>query len=183
MQERMIVILMGGSGTGKTTLGEYLKSIGIPEMVSHSTGRGMRKGEIDGVTYYFVSKEEYDKVEKIEETEYPKNSGKFYCLSKKEVETKLSKYGKVFAITDKNGMEQVKKKYPNEVKVVYIYIPLEEMEKRMRERGDSEEAIQERLHQAEVTKELENHQYADHIIENIDLEESKRKIREIVFGE
>jgi guanylate kinase len=181
MTERKIYILMGGSGTGKTTLGNYLKEIGIPEMVSHAT-RPMRKGEEDAVTYYFISREEFDAIDKIEWTEYPKDSGKLYCLSRHEVETKLNEFGKVFAITDRNGMEQVKEKYPNEVEVIYVYISLETMEERMRARGDSEEAIQERLLQAKVTRELENMQFADHAIENIDLEESKRKIREIVFG-
>lgn len=181
MTERKIYILMGGSGTGKTTLGNYLKEIGLPEMVSHAT-RPMRKGEENGVTYYFISREEFDSIDKIEWTEYPKDSGKLYCLSRQEVETKLSEFGKVFAITDRNGMEQVKEKYPNEVEVIYVYISLEEMEKRMRARGDSEEAIQDRLQQALETGELNNHDFADHIIENIDLEESKRKIREIVFN-
>lgn len=181
-QQKKIYILMGGSGAGKTTLGEHLKEMGLPEMVSHSTGRGMRKGEVEGVTYYFVTKEEYDQIEKIEWTEYPKDSGKFYCLSKKEVETKLEKQGKVFAITDVNGVRQIKEKYPNETEVIYIHIPFEKMAERMRARGDSEEAIQERLFQAKVTGELQNHKYADHIIENIDLEESKKKIRDIVFA-
>lgn len=182
MQDRKIYILMGGSGTGKTTLGDYLKEIGVPEMISHTT-RKMRVNEVDGITYHFITKDEFDTIDKIERTEYPKNSGNMYCLSRSEVEGKLALHGKVFAITDRNGMEQVKEKYPDETVVIYLTISMDEMEKRMRNRGDSEEAIQLRLEQARVTKELENHAYADFVIENVELEESKRQLREIVFGE
>lgn len=176
---RNIFVLMGGSGTGKTTLGNYLKEIGIPEIVSHTT-RKMRENEIPGETYYFIDREEFDSIEKVEWTEYPKDSGIFYCLSKNEVENKLSHYGSVFAITDQFGMKQLKDQYPNEVKVIYITIPLSEMEKRMRSRGDSEENIQKRLLQAKETGELNNYNLADFVIENIDLEESKKQISEIV---
>jgi guanylate kinase len=182
MKGRKIFILMGGSGTGKTTLGEYLKELGIAEMISHTT-RAMRVNEVDGITYYYVSREEFDRIDKIEWTEYPKKSGLMYCLSRNEVEGKLSHYGSVFAITDSFGMKQVQEKYPNEVEVIYLTISLKEMERRMRSRGDSEEIIQSRLLQAKETKELENHAYADHIIENINLEDSKRQLKEIVEKE
>lgn len=182
MQERKIYILMGGSGTGKTTLGDYLKEIGVPEMISHTT-RKMRVNEVNGVTYHFVSNDEFETIDKVEWTEYPKNSGIYYCLSRCEVEGKLARHGNVFAITDRNGMEQVKAKYPKETVVVYLTISLTEMEARMRSRGDSEESIQARLEQAKVTKELENHIHADFVIENINLELSKQQLRDIVFGE
>lgn len=181
MQNRRLYILMGGSGTGKTTLGNYLKELGVPEIISHTT-RDMRKGEIHGITYYFIDRNEFDSIEKVEWTEYPKGSGKMYCISKEEVEGKLAQHGKLFAITDAFGVEQLKAQYPNEVEVIYLYITLEEMEKRMRERGDNEKGIQERLVQAKETGELNNHDYANHFIENVDLEGSKRKIREIVLS-
>jgi guanylate kinase/CYTH domain-containing protein len=179
MKDRKIFILMGSSGSGKTTLGNYLKEIGIPEIVSHTT-RKMRKGEIPGVTYYYITKEEFDKIEKIEWTEYPKGSGNFYCLSKQEVENKLSQYGRVFAITDVNGVMQLKTHYPNEVEVIYVYTSLEETERRMRARGDKEEKIQERLQHALQSGELLNYPYADYVIENNDLEESKKRLFQIV---
>lgn len=178
-KQKQIYILIGASGTGKTTLGEYLKSLGVPEMVSHTT-REMRVGEIPGVTYHYVSQEEFEQLDKIEYTEYPVGSGRKYCLSREEVDFKLSNHNKVFAITDYVGVEQLKISYPGIVKVIYIHIPIEEMENRMRSRGDSEESINGRLKQAIETDELSNAKLADYTIENRDLEESKKEIKRII---
>lgn len=182
MSANRIFILTGGSGVGKTTLGEFLETLGIPQLISHTT-RPKRKGEVEGKNYYFVDMNTFLKLEKIEFTEYPKNSGNYYCLSKKEIDDKLSKYGQVYAVTDKYGIEQLKEKYGNVVKVIYITCPLSEMEKRMRARGDSEEQIQKRLKQAIETNELNNHHLADYVIENLDLEESKRQLVDILEQE
>lgn len=178
MNNKRIYILLGPSGAGKTTLGGYLKELGIPELVSHTT-RPMREGEIDGVSYHFITREEFDAIEKAEFTDY---GGSAYCLSKKEIEDKLKDNDIVFAITDINGVKQLKEKYP-EVKVIFITIPLEEMEIRMRARKDAEENIQKRLRNAIENKEHANIIYADYVIENFNIEESKKQIRDIVLGE
>lgn len=176
MMDKRIYVLLGGSGTGKTTLGIYLKELGIPEIVSHTT-RKKRPGEIEGVTYYYVSKDEFDKIEKIELVEY---AGNYYCISKKEIENKLKQSDKLFVICDINGLKQLKKHYPEEVRVIYIYLPLDEMEGRLRKRGEDEETIQKRLNKAVESGELNNIVHADYVIINKELEESKKLIRTIV---
>lgn len=178
MNGKMIYILLGPSGAGKTTLGGYVKELGVPELVSHTT-RDMRPGEIEGVSYFFVTKEEFDSVDKVEFSPY---GNSHYSLSRKEVDTKLAENDIVFAITDINGVTQIKEKYPNMVKVIFITIPLEEMEKRMRARKDTEDAIQKRITNAINSKEHENIKVADYVIENYDLEESKNTIKNIILG-
>lgn len=168
---------MGASGSGKTTIGQYLISLGIPEIISHTT-RKIRKGEKHGVTYYFVTKEEFDRIEKIEEVTY---NGNHYCISKNEIEKKLGNNNKVFVICDVNGMRQLKKFYPKEVVVIYIYTSFEEMERRMRLRGDSEESIRKRLEYAKETNELDNGKYADFIVRNDDFEKTKEQIKQIIY--
>lgn len=177
--QKRIFLLLGGSGSGKSTLGAYLKELGIAEMVSHTT-RPAREGEVEGVSYYFIDKSTFDKLDRIEETQYPKDTGYFYCLSASEVTSKLSTQDTVFAITDRNGVEQIKKRYPNETRVIFVYITLEEMKKRMLLRGDAPEKVNIRLENAKETGELENYDIADYVIENIDLEASKAKIKAIV---
>lgn len=174
---KKIYVLMGASGSGKTTIGNHLKKFGISEIISHTT-RKKREGEVEGETYYYVTKEEFDQIEKIEQVQYDSN---FYCISKMEIENKFKENDKLFVICDVNGMEQVKSNYPNEVVVIYLYISLEEMARRMRVRGDSEENIQLRLNYAGQTNELDNGKYADYRIENKILEETKRQVMDIVL--
>lgn len=175
---KLIYLIIGPSGSGKTTLGNFLKENGVPELISHTT-RKMRKGEIDGETYYYVTKEEFDKIDKIEVSNY---GGNHYCLSRKEVEEKLRKYDKVFAIVDVNGVKQIKKHYDNVV-VVYIDVTMEEMTERMKQRGDKEENIIKRLKYAIDTKEFSNKKYADIIIRNDSLERAKEALKNVVMVE
>jgi len=173
---KMIYLLMGPSGSGKTTLGNFLKENGIPELVSHTT-RAKRKGEIEGKTYYYVSKETFDKIDKIE---YSKYGGNYYCLSKKEVEKKLDRYDKIFAIVDANGVKQVKNHFDN-VLVIYIDVTLKEMEERMIKRGDNKEDIEKRLKHAVINNEFDNKKYADIIIKNDNLQLAKETLKNIVM--
>jgi guanylate kinase len=174
---KKIYVLMGASGSGKTTVANYLKKFGIPEIISHTT-RSIREGEVEGETYYYVTKEEFDLIDKIEQVQY---DSKFYCISKMEIENKFKQSDKLYVICDVNGMEQVKKNYPNQVVVIYLYTTLEEMERRMRVRGDAEENIQNRLDYANQTNELENGRFADYLIENKVLEDTKREVMDIVL--
>lgn len=178
---KKIFILVGASGSGKTTLGGFLKDMGIPELVSHTT-RPMRDGEVEGVSYYFVSKGEFDKTDKIEYSEY---AGNYYCLSKKETMDKLSKNKAVFAITDINGMTQIKEKYPNFVVPIYISIEkTETIEERMSKRGDKAENIKKRIQNAIENDEFSNYKYCKYIIDNNgDLENAVTQLIKIVEDE
>lgn len=167
MKKKKIILLIGPSGSGKTSLGRELAKIGIPELVSHTTRAiRLKDGEVHGINYYYITKEEFDKVEKCEQTEYPPESGNFYCLSVAEVENKFKEYDTVFVTTDVHGLQQVKQRYGDIVTVVFLAVTLEEMETRMRARGDLEENIQKRLVNALKTREQDNWAYADYIIRN-----------------
>lgn len=164
---KKLIVFVGTSGSGKTTLGNYLKSKGIPELVSHTT-RTYRVGESEGSPYYFVTKEFFDKIEKVEESEY---AGNHYCISATEVDMKLSAHPIVYTITNLHGYEQIKNycavNYPD-IKVIMIYvdITLEVAAHRMSERGDTDENIGKRILKAVLDKELENSKYADYIVNN-----------------
>lgn len=176
VEDKQIFVLMGASGSGKSTVGGWLKAKGLSEIISHTT-RPMRVGEEEGVTYYYVTKEEFDQIEKVEQVEY---QGNHYCISKKEIDEKLSRYDQLFVLTDVHGMEQVKASYPKEVIVIYLYISLEEMEERMRDRGDSEENIQKRLEYARLTNELDNGKFADYQIENKILSDTLKEVESVI---
>lgn len=136
----MIIIVHGLSGSGKTLAGEYLKTLGIKELVSHTT-RTKRQGEIEGQSYYFVDFQTFDTIDKIEESIY---SGEHYGVSRKEVAEKY-KTSWVFAVTDKNGVEAFVKIFPREVVVIKIQATPREMRRRMAKRGESKATIRKRM--------------------------------------
>ena len=176
---KTIYLLIGPSGSGKTTLAQCFKDLDIPEIKSHST-RPMRKGESEGSPYYFVNREQFDKIPMIEETEYNFN---LYGTSIAEVERVLSFNGSAYAIVDRAGTEQFKALYGDSVKVVYIYVPVKLAVERMRARGDSEDNIADRVRHAFRSGEFDNLGIADYCIVNKDLDESLRQLKAIVGGE
>lgn len=183
MNNKKLYCLVGASGSGKTTLAQYLKKDGVAELISHTTRQPREKdGEVHGVHYYFITDEEFDKIDKIEESPYAGEHR--YCLSVDEVEGKFEKYDRLFTIVDLNGAMQIKDncKIRNiDVKIIYIQTDLDIMRKRMEARGDSEENIVKRLNFAQKSDELANGKYADYIIDNRGrLEDSVSKLMNIV---
>ena len=83
--DKKIFLILGASGTGKTTLGKHFKKWGVSELVSCTT-RKPRKNEIPGIAYYYISDKEFDKKDKVVSTKY---SGNRYCITNKKVENKL----------------------------------------------------------------------------------------------
>jgi len=171
-----IILLLGASGAGKTTLLQTLKDIDIPELISDTT-RKPRDGEINGITYNFVTEREFDFNGMIEYTNY---NGNYYGTSRCELRYKLNLSNKVCVICERHGAEEFKKIYGNAVKVIYIYAPIEDMVRHMRDRGDKEENIMNRVINAVNTKELDNIDIADYVIVNKNLDKSVKLLKNIV---
>lgn len=167
-EKKELYCLVGASGSGKSTLAKYMKKNGVVELISHTTRAPREKDrEIHGVHYYFVSEEEFDRIEKIEESPY---SGEHrYGISAGEMNSKFEIYSRLFTIVDLNGANQIKKRCLDkdvDVKIIYIQTDLQTMKKRMKERGDSLENINKRLEFAQKSNELANDKFADYIIDN-----------------
>lgn len=164
----IISLILGASGSGKTSLGQQLKEMGADELISHTT-RLIRQGEIDGQTYYYITKEEFDKLDKLEQTYY---SGNYYCLSRDEVERHKEKV--VYTIVDAEGVRQIKEKYGEEnVIVVFIKVTYLRMILRMLKRGDKIKDIAKRIKNCIITREMKNYKIADIVIDNKDLQQAK----------
>ena len=157
-----ILLLLGPSGCGKTTLGQKLAEVGIPELVSHTT-RAMRKGEVPGRSYHFVTPEEFEQISMIESVCY---AGKRYGISYEEVQSKLKEHNQVFAVVDINGVRCIKEAFGELVTVCFIRADEEILASRMRNRGDAEELVQQRLAYMKEHAEADNHRYADIVIDN-----------------
>lgn len=182
MKQEEIVVFYGPSGCGKSTLIEYCRSIGMPVAVNYTT-RDLRvkDNEVDGVHYHFVSEEVFLQTDLVEKNAYPSENGlKWYGIGREEIRSKFEQNHQIIVIAEINGIKALKEAFPGQVRAIFVTVPLDEMEKRMRHRGDSELNIQVRIKNAIERKEHEQAYMADHVIENWDLEESKVKVREIL---
>lgn len=168
MTEKRIIVMVGPSGSGKTTVGEALSKKGVPKLVTTTT-RKPRPGERDGVDYYFKEAKDLDPDDFIEQTIY---NDKVYGLTKAEVEKALEKNDIAHVSLDRNGSEAMKTFFPEETRVVFINISREDMVDRMRNRGDSEEKIAERIDYSKRIGELIPPEETDIIVENHDIDET-----------
>ncbi|GAB6989485.1 guanylate kinase [Paenibacillus pini] len=170
-----LILVSGASGSGKTSL---LRSFMDNELISFTT-RLPRKGEMNGVDYLFITREEFNDLKDndglMESTEY---GGHHYGLTRKEFEDKIN-IGNAFFICDYNGMSQMKKLYDNCVSI-FIYANKEDVHSRMTSRGDSEEMINNRLNTYDA--EILNMAYYDEVVVNRqnEMEDTAQIIKDIL---
>ena len=135
-----MIVLSGPSASGKTEVAKRLMNqYGIKRVITTTT-RPMRKGEVDGVDYYFVSKERFK--EMINEdlfVEYTEYNGNFYGSLKSEVAD-----NKVIAI-EPNGMRAYIALHDPHIVVFYLDVCEKVRRERMLMRGDSPECVEQRL--------------------------------------
>lgn len=167
-----LVVISGPSGVGKGTivklLQEKYKNEGKKLYLSIScTTRLPREGEVDGVHYYFISEDEFNKrVDNNQFLEYNKyGTGKFYGTPKDKVIDYLNNGYDVILEIDVNGYKIVKKNCPECLGIFITASSLEEVEQRLRDRGtETEEVIKKRVETAR--SEMKEMDLYDHIIIN-----------------
>jgi guanylate kinase len=168
-----IICVNGGSGSGKTFLAQLLSNnqSNLPFTIVKAItdcSREPRKGEINGKDYYFRTKEEFEKrISNNEYVEFSLYNGTYRGLRIEELERCLKiPNAIVLLVLDINGVMAIKEKFPNVTTSIYINVSKEMLEKRMRERGDDEENIRERLNYYESANEGANGKKCDYVIMN-----------------
>ena len=149
----MIYLIVGASGSGKSTIGKILEEQGIPQLVSFTT-RQKRKGEIDGQDYHFITQEKLEALSEKSIAEISEYNGDYYGLTKREVSDKLDEFREVYFVTNEDGAKQIIDMYPEDTVVFWLNVTIETMVERMRARGDEEEDILSRVEHAIDNKEI-----------------------------
>jgi len=160
-----IFLITGTSGAGKTSLTHELKKCGYWDgCISHTT-RPMRTGEVDGETYYFVSKEEFKRMcENNEFAECVIYHGDYYGVSHAEIEHTMKKGNHIFIIVAYDGYLQIKEQYPDAIGI-FIWATKEDCFNNMIERGDSPASVNERISTYE--QEMLNRYMYDYVVKNV----------------
>lgn len=146
-----LIIIAGPSGVGKGTVRkEFMKNKKLNLVFSVSlTTREKRKGEKNGVDYYFVSRQEFkDAIKKGDLLEYNEYVGNYYGTSKSQVNKALKQGKNVVLEIDVNGTKNVLKAFDKKDIISYFIVApsIKELEKRIRGRStETPQAIKNRL--------------------------------------
>jgi guanylate kinase len=175
VKQGKLIILSAPSGSGKTTIVRHLLSLGLGmEFSISATSREPRMNEKNGVDYYFIDPETFQK--KIEEGAFLEweevYADQFYGTLRSEVERIRDNGRHVIFDIDVVGGLNLKQEFGADALAIFVRPPsLEVMEQRLRARGtDSEEQLKKRLSKA--AREMTYADRFDHVIINDILSES-----------
>ena len=183
----MLVILSGVAGAGKDTIKrELIKRMENVESLPSYTSRPIRPGDVNGETYCFVTKEEFEnRIADGEFYEYDVHHNHYYGTSKKLMNDKISSGKIIVKDIEVNGTESLKEILEKDTKIVTIFlrVPKEELRKRLENRIDkpSEQEIILRLNRFDY--EESKIDFYDYVLKNDNLEKTLSIIEEIIKQE
>ena len=184
MEKGLLIILSGPSGVGKGTIRKHImrdKSISLSYSISMTT-RSPREKEKDGVDYYFVSEEEFQRnIDEDNFLEWAEFVGHRYGTPKSHVEDLRNKGINVFLEIEVNGASQVLAKAKDDRVVSIFLMPpsLKALEDRNRKRRtEDEELIQARLAKGRSEMNLADHY--QYVVINTRVKKAAQEIVDII---
>ena len=172
-----IFVFSGASGVGKSSaLKRVMEAREDLRFSVSATTRKPRPGEVDGVHYFFVTRERFEQmIEDREMLEYDAHHDNLYGTPRNQL------LGEKHVVLDiePNGAFQVKRNYPDAALIFVTPPSLEELERRLRGRGDTpEEQIQVRM--ARAKWEIAQSDHYDYVVLNDDLDRCVAEILDII---
>ena len=180
MSKGKLIVISGASGVGKgTVLGIMMKKRKDLSFSVSATTRPPRPGEIDGVHYYFISREKFEEmIAQGAFLEYDAHADNYYGTPRAQAEEKMEQ-GLLLLDIEPMGAKQVKQSAPDAVLIFIMPPSREELERRLRSRGDtSEEQIRMRLERA--SWEMEQRSWYDYTVVNDDAKRCAEEILTII---
>jgi guanylate kinase len=184
MSRGILFVITAPSGCGKGTLRRALladdKDLRFCPSV---TTRAVRPGESSGADYFFVSREEFNRMRDMQEfSEWAEVYGNLYGTPAKDIEENLARGLDVVLEKDVQGARTLRAVYPEGVFVFILPPSMEELRRRIADRGtESERERQIRLESAQ--EEISDLSAFDYVIINADLDRAKERLAAIVAGE
>ncbi len=152
MENGLLIVVSGPAGSGKGTVIKHLTGSGDFVCSVSATTRAPRPGEVDGVNYRYISREDFlSRLEHGDMLEYTEYCGNFYGTPKKETEEILASGKNLILEIEIEGAENIKQQRPEAVLILLLPPSYTVQEQRLRSRGtETEDKILERLARAKV---------------------------------
>ena len=180
----LVYIISAPSGSGKSTLVTELLTL-VPDLdfsISYTT-RPPRGSEQDGKQYFFISRNEFERmIDRDEFLEYADVFGNYYGTARRFLQEAEQKGHDLLLDIDVQGAKQIKQKLPEAISIFVLPPDRKTLEWRLRKRSeDAEAVIQRRL--VTASREIENYDKYNYILVNDKLEESIESFKAIVRAE
>ena len=177
--KNLLIVLSGPSGVGKGTIVNKLLSRGGYSLSVSCTTRAPREGEVDGKSYFFISKQKFlQGIERGDFLEYSNHFENYYGTPRAFVDNRLI-LGDVILEIEVDGALQVKKSHPEALLIMILPPSVEELRSRLKGRGsESSEKIEERIKRLDY--ELSKKHLYDYVVINDDLSRAVAEIEDII---